>query len=235
MTSETRFASSFTSVWREVTPLSDGYWSIENLLARRVLTPIPNRAPKELRGLVNELAFIVFCDLVKSHGRTTREDVLSSVMRSIPEAVTYINRVSSADEIKIEIVDTVCVREAAHIALRLLSFFPTGAKLTVRPKFAGCGIIPACEGDVLVGDCLYEVKAGDRGFRVADLRQLLVYATLAHASNELSFSRIGLFNPRTGVAWTRTLDEVCRAVSGLLANDVFPRIVEFLTPASASR
>jgi hypothetical protein len=235
MTSETRFATSFTSVWREVTPLSDGYWSIENLLAKRMSPPIRNRAPKELRGLVNELAFIAFCDLVRHHSRTGRENVSSAVIRSIPEAVAYINRVSGTAPVLLSAVDPVCIREASHISLRLLRFFPTGARVTVRPTFVGCGIVAQCEGDVLVGDCLYEVKAGDRGFRVSDLRQLLVYAALAYASDQLSFHRIGLFNPRTGLAWTRTLDEVCRAVSGLLANDVLPRIVQYLTPTSASR
>lgn len=235
MTSETRFATGFASVWREVTPLSDGFWTVENMLTRRVTQPMPNKAPKDLRGLVNELAFIAFCDLVKGTRKTTRDDIFSAVIKSIPTSISYINRVSAGPPITREVISETCVREATQIVLRLLSFFPTGVNLRIRPKFTGCGMITACEGDVVSGDCLYEVKAGDRPFRISDLRQLLIYSTLAHASNNLTFSRIGLFNPRTGMAWMRTLDEVCRAVSGQLANDVFPRIIEHLTPATTSR
>lgn len=235
MTSETRFSTGFTSVWREVTPLSDGYWSVENMLTQRMMLPMQNKAPKELRGLVNELAFIAFCELVQNRRKTNRDEILAAVVQSIPTSVAYINRVSAAEPITAQDVSDVCVREALQIVLRLLSFFPTGSELKVRPKFAGCGLITACEGDLVSSRCLYEIKAGDRPFRISDLRQLLTYATLAYASNCLNFERIGLFNPRTGKAWGRSLDEVCLAVSGQLANDVFPKIVDHLTPVTASR
>jgi hypothetical protein len=99
----------------------------------------------------------------------------------------------------------------------------------------GCGIVNSCEGDVQVGESLYEVKAGDRGFRVSDIRQLLIYAALAYSSDNLSFTKIGLFNPRTGMAWTKSIDEVCIAISGTKANDVLPRVVEHMQTSSIYR
>lgn len=226
MTSETKFATGFTSVWREVTPLSDGYWSVENMLTRRTAAPIPNRAPSDLRGAVNELAFIAFSELADGKSRIPREEVYATLKQSIPTAIAYINRISTSEKLIEEAIDEVCLREATQITLRLLTFFPLGTKRHVRPKFRGCGIINACEGDVISGDHLYEVKAGDRPFRVSDLRQLLTYSALAYASNDLSFSRLGLFNPRTGKAWSKSLDEVCISISGLRANDVLPKLVE---------
>ena len=235
MTSEHRFISSFTSVWRDVTPLSDGYWHVENMLVERAYIPISNRAPKEMRGLVNELAFIAFSLIVATKRDANRSAVLDAVQESIPAAVKYINRVSSGDAVSNDLVDDVCVREAGHLAFRLLAYFPVAGGLTVRPKFVGCGTLSACEGDVVARNCLYEVKAGDRGFRVSDIRQLLVYSALAYASNKLTFERVGLFNPRTGMAWSRQVDDVCMAVSGLRATDVLPRLIDHFMATSVSR
>lgn len=234
MTSETKFSTGFTSVWREVTPLSDGYWGVENMLTRRVAAPIPNRAPSDLRGAVNELAFIAFEKLADGKTRVPREEVYATLKHSIPVVISYINRISPSEKLIEESIDDICLREAALMTLRLLTFFPAGAKRHLRPKFRGCGIINACEGDVIASDHLYEVKAGDRPFRVSDLRQLLTYSALAYAANELRFTRLGLFNPRTGMAWSKSLDEVCISISGLRANDVLPKLIEHMQLTSIS-
>ena len=63
MISEHRFASTYASVWRSITPLSDGYWKTHNQLINRVARPVQSRSPKEIRGLVNELAFVAFCEV----------------------------------------------------------------------------------------------------------------------------------------------------------------------------
>lgn len=235
MTSEHRFISSFTSVWREVTPLSDGYWHVENMLVERLYTPIPNRASKEMRGLVNELAFIAFTRIAHTGRDASRTVVLGAVRESIPTAVRYINRITSGDPLSNDLVDDVCVREAGYLAFRLLAYFPVSIGMTIRPQFIGCGALSACEGDIVSRNCLYEVKAGDRGFRVSDIRQLLVYSALAYASNQLTFERVGLFNPRTGMAWSRSVDDVCKAVSGLRASDVLPRLIDHFTTTVVSR
>lgn len=234
MTSETKFATSFTSVWREVTPLSDGYWAVENMLTRRIVAPMPNRAPKGVRGAVNELAFIGFSKLANQNKRIPRDEIFATLKASISEVVSYINRLSPNDFLNEDAIDDVCLREAMQLTLRLLNFFPSGATTQIRPKFRGCGIINACEGDVIFRDLLIEVKAGDRGFRVSDLRQLLVYSALAYASDENRFTRIGLFNPRTGMAWSKSLDEVCMSISGLRANDVLPKLVDHMQVLNAS-
>lgn len=234
MTSETKFATGYTSMWREITPLSDGYWGIENMLTNRVAPPIPNRAPSELRGLVNELAFIAFDKLSKAQSRVSREVAYTTLKKSIADAVAYINRINSSDKVAAKSIDETCLREALQITLRLLTSFPFNKKPIIRPKFKGCGIISACEGDVVFEDHLFEIKAGDRGFRVSDLRQLLAYSALAYAANELNFSRLGLFNPRTGMMWSKSLDDVCVSISGLRSSDVLPRLVDHMQYAATS-
>ena len=121
------------------------------------------------------------------------------------------------------------------LALRLLHFFPEHHPTTLRPRFRGCGLVSAREGDVLEGDCLYEVKAGDRAFRITDLRQLLFYAALAYSSGSLGFQKLGLFNPRTGAAWVRTLDQVCQSIAGVMAIDTLSTLVSQFSEVSVSR
>lgn len=235
MTSEVKFSTGYTSIWREITPLSDGFWTVENMLTHRVAAPIANRAPKELRGIVNELAFIAFSKLSNSEKRVSREEVLKSLIESTPEAVRYVNRLNPSEVVDVAAIDETCTRESMLITLRLLAFFPLGKSKIIRPKFQGCGFINACEGDVIFNNHLFEIKAGDRTFRVSDLRQLLTYAALAHASGNLEFSRIGLFNPRTGLSWSKSIDDVCLSISGLRSNDVLPKIVDQMLFGSVSR
>lgn len=235
MISEHQFSTHYSSVWRTVTPLSDGFWSFENKQAERIDVPLAPFAPKELRAVINEAAFRAFCDL-HPHRKVTTKGVMESTIESqFSNAIEYVGRFSNAPAFALRDIDASCRVEALSLVVRLLRYFPDNGRTVLRPKFKGCGLLSECEGDLIDGDCLYEVKAGDRPFRVLDLRQLLTYSALAYASNALSFSRIGLFNPRTGVAWSRSLEEVCQAVAGLKSNDTLSSLVEQFSDASVSR
>jgi hypothetical protein len=164
-----------------------------------------------------------------------RNDVSAAIDTRVAEAIGYVSRFSSAPPIELADVDDDCRKEAGSLALRLLHFFPGVLPTILRPQFSGCGLLSACEGDVLDGSCLYEVKAGGRGFRVVDLRQLLTYAALSYAAGTLTFADIGLINPRTGVSWRRSIDEVCHSISGLRQGDTLSALVEQFSGASASR
>lgn len=235
MISEHQFATHYSSAWRTVAPLADGFWAFENLLVERVAPPLTPRAPKGMRAVINETAFRAFCNLQGVSGVLTRSSVLSAVDAQIFEAIRYVGRFSTAPPLDPSDLDDVCRKEAGNLVLRLLHFFPAYHSTLLRPQFNGCGLLSACEGDLIRGNCLYEVKAGDRAFRIVDLRQLLTYAALAYASESLTFTDIGLFNPRTGVAWRKSLEEVCHAVSGLRLNDMLPILVEQFSGASESR
>ncbi len=243
MISEHKFAGSFISVWHEVAPLADAYWSVERLLVERRLAPMKNRVASHLRGLVNELAFIAFAKQVERspYPLPTRGVLKAVVEESVPEAVSYVNRVSGREDVptslSISDVDEELVREGMQLTLRLLNTFDTsdGGPLTLRPRFQGCGVMSETEGDLVFGHCLFEIKAGDRNFRMIDLRQLLIYAALDYASERSSFEGVGLFNPRTGQWWTRSVEAVCRGVSGTAKADVLPELVRHFSLESTSR
>ena len=235
MISEHQFATHYSSVLRAITPLADGFWTVENLIVDRIAPPLTPKAPKGVRAVVNETAFRAFCSLHSKQKPVNRSDVLTAIDEKLAESLVYVGRFSSAPRLTPEDVDEECRKEAGNLVFRLLHFFHGLEATTLRPRFSGCGLISACEGDVIEGSCLYEIKAGDRAFRVVDLRQLLTYSALAYAKGTLFFKDIGLFNPRTGVAWRKSLEEVSHALSGLRLSDTLSALVEQFSGASASR
>ncbi len=235
MISEHQFATHYSSAWHAITPLADGFWTVENLIVDRVVPPLKPRAAKGMRAVVNETAFRAFCSLHGKPKPVNRNDVLIAIEQQLPQSILYVGRFSSAPSLVARDIDGNFCKEAGNLVLRLLHFFPGSQPTTLRPKFSGCGLISECEGDVIEGSCLYEVKAGDRAFRVLDLRQLLTYTALAYAKGTLFFKDIGLFNPRTGVAWRKSLEEVSHSISGLRLSDTMSALVEQFSGSSVSR
>lgn len=234
MISEHQFAASYPSIWNQVAPLGDGFWHSENMLARREMSPIVAIAAIGLRGVVNEAGFRAFCSLRSADGQTSRTAALNAVDAVTTESVEYVDRLAPAAKIVHESFDDSARQEAASLALRLTEFFPGERPIHLRPMFPGCGLISTCEGDVIEGDCLYEIKAGERAFRINDLRQLLVYSALAYSSGTMHFRSVGLFNPRTGASWRRTLDYVCDSIAGMTAVDTLSNLVDRFSGVSVS-
>jgi hypothetical protein len=235
MISEHDFSGGYSSLWHSLSPMSDGYWKVENMLVARALPPLASKSEVRMRGVVNEAAFRAFCELQNENSPVDRARALLAVDSNAAAAVDYVSRLTTRFKPEHSDFDEQCRRESAHLSLRLLHYFPGSKGTTLRPKFKGCGLLSACEGDLIEGDCLYEIKAGDRAFRITDLRQLLVYSALAYSAGELNFSRIGLFNPRTGSAWARSLDQVCSAIAGVKAADALSSLVGTFSAASVSR
>ena len=235
MISEHQFATHYSSAWHTITPLADGFWTVENLLVDRIAPPLIPKAAKGMRAVVNEAAFRAFCALHSRPKPVSRNGVLAAIDAKLAESILYVGRFSSAPPLTTSDVDDDCRKEAGNLVLRLLHYFPGTESTTLRPRFSGCGLISECEGDLIEGSCLYEVKAGDRAFRVTDLRQLLTYTALSYAKGTLCFRDIGLFNPRTGVAWRKSLEEVSHSLSGLRLSDTLSALVEQFSGASASR
>ena len=157
-------------------------------------------------------------------------------MRIVLESRAYINRLEgtgvSAGEVGLAEAN-----DALRLARNLYRYFVDRAKsepIIVFPPIAGCGLIDACEGDVIVGRRLYEVKAVDRNYRAIEVRQLLTYCALNHVSGESHLDGVGLLNPRRGTCVELDLDELCRDVSGESPAALFSEIVEFATSAETS-
>lgn len=235
MISEQHFSTSFTSLWHEIIPLADTYWRRENLRVVRQVLPIDNVAPITLRGFLNELAFETF-SRARIAGIQPRSELVLSMAQSCIESVAeYILRITKDQRSVSSTLDGLCSQEVFGLTRNLMMSFPDNKDFHIRPKFSGCGVVSACEGDLIYKDCLYEIKAGDRGFRVSDVKQLLIYSSLAFSKGELNYSKVGLFNPRNGYYWERTLDRLCVELSGMRASDVLSNIAGSMTQLAISR
>lgn len=235
MISEQHFSTSFTSIWHDIIPLADTYWRRENLRVEHWSSPVENLAPIRIRGFINELAFEIFRKAVESDTKTQTKYLLPLLDDSIENVSKYILRITNDTQSVTLEMDEESKLETIALASNLLHFFSHRESIIFRPKFSGCGIVASCEGDLIYEDCLYEVKAGDRGFRVSDLKQLLIYSSLAFTREESAFSSVGLYNPRSGFFWKRTLDSVCLELSGLRESDVLANIATSMTRLSVSR
>ncbi|WP_415754400.1 hypothetical protein [Pseudomonas leptonychotis] len=235
MISEQHFSTSFTSVWHKVTPLADTYWRRENLKIKRELSPIENRAPIRLRGFLNELAFETFKKAKATNQVPRKETIITIAQDSITSIAEYIFRITKKEDSITSHLDENCQNEVFELTKNLLQFFPQSHSIKFRPKFSGCGIVSACEGDLIYQGTLYEIKAGDRGFRVSDIKQLLTYSSLEFLNNTHGFSKVGLFNPRTGYHWERTIDQLCIELSGMRESDTLQNITSHMTQLAISR
>jgi hypothetical protein len=126
-------------------------------------------------------------------------------------------------------------REAEKLRSRLHRFFEEAGDMIVGPFFRGCGILNSCQGDVLSEETLFEVKAGDRPFRITDIRQLLIYAALNFESREHQINRLGLFNPRLGTYVTGDVEQFSLQLCGMSSSELFGIIVAFLSSSGVSR
>jgi hypothetical protein len=188
------------------------------------------------RGLVNEVAFSIFCQLQDRLTQPRWEDAnIQRAMREATEKVASLEKVSVE---KIEAMNDVEIKDCDQQVKRLQTFFIQQSKrqpLIVRPRFPGAGIIDSCEGDVMFGSNLFEVKAGQRTFRAVDLKQLLIYAALNRSAHMTPIIELGLFNPRMGISFRSSIDSICLEISGCAAAELLPEIIRILSSGDLSR
>src|SRR5262249_39484161 len=148
-------------------------------------------------GLVNELAFRLFVASARSD-IPPADLAPETVAASIDGATSHIRHMRQLSRTPITDPTSPQLVEAIALAERHLLFFQREQGTTLLPVFPGCGWVMECAGDVLAGSTLFEVKAGQRGFRSIDLRQMLVYCALNFAAKTYDISTVCLVNPRTG-------------------------------------
>jgi hypothetical protein len=205
---------------------------MQNRLTERVFTPpLKPTAPTSFRAVINEVAYRAFLEFHRLQLFKDDRAAIQSLIRSLTDQVVdYVNRLSAAKtHLKADDFDSSCMREALALTYRHLHFFPQNDSVVLSPEFQGCGVVSACFGDVISDGCLFEIKAGDRGFRITDLRQLLIYSALAHSSKQLTFQSIALLNPRTGQFWKKTLDQVSLSIAGQSFIDTLDELVKRFT------
>lgn len=240
MISERRFAASFGSFWAVSTPFMENFVRALNIGgSERFEPPFPFRpASASTRAMISDLAHRVFRH-ARANGIEPRllagAPELSAMAQ---ETRVYVAGLEGSPATNLPLLVGAEISEAILLASRLEAFFgkkAAGLELVIDPQFRGCGFLDGCVGDVLAGDCLYEIKAVDRAARAREVRQLLIYAALNDVSKEHQIRSVALVNPRRGTFALFEINAFTREVSKKSAYELFGEIVDFISGSGISR
>lgn len=228
MITATQLSRNYPSLWKRIFPFLSRLVRKFNLQKNSFDDQMLSIIDSSRRALVNEIGFKIFEELVSST-ISDPDSINKKKLRDIIESTCeYISILERVDE-KLEL-DTDELPEAFNIARRTLRYFnlyEKGSILDVSPFFSGCGIVSDCYGDVLVGDTLYEIKSGEREFRISDLKQLLIYITLNFSMRNTNISNVAILNPRLGIFVKITIKEFLELSSGKSTIDTFNELINF--------
>ncbi len=232
MMSERKFSNSYTSFWTQLLPTVEAFVRHMNLANERYCAPVRSvTSDREKRSVVNELGFRLF--RAQAMGRK-----ITNKFKTISERETrnYIEQLIHGG-VKIPPLSLEEIAESERIAAALATYFGAEAVpgLNFWPVFQGCGRLESCKGDIINGAILVEVKAGDRNFRVVDVRQVIAYLALNFASKQYSLSEVAFVNPRTCKSYKCGIDNLVEHSSGRKAVEVFEDIIEFLSAETGSK
>jgi len=229
------FASQYSAFWRTVAPTSE-------LLVRRINLGLKDRFAPPLQGAVSSTAAALVAETGFSAFELTTED---SSLRANPgdlialalgDAMSRFRGLPSSRPEPALSLTAEEMNYALSLCDRLRAFFSMQAgPLTIRPRFRGCGFVDTSEGDVFVGETLFEVKSVERGFRSADLFQLLTYYALSKSTESTPIVRLGVVNPKRGLSFDMDIDDLCRSVSGVGAVEMVGEIIDAISSGGISR
>lgn len=228
-----KFSSMYTTFWGISTPTCEHFVRKINIgLCERILMPM-EKSDSAGRALIAELGFSLF---VESRWPSEMGQSIDVIRKKAEESARRrIAAIQDDDIVNLDLSEQQ-YGEAREIAERLNIFIGSDADISIpRPVFNGCGIVDSSEGDIITGDVLFEVKTVERGFRSADIRQLITYCALNDAKKKYNINRIGLFNPRSGLAFDLDVDSVAHEIAGRSAGDLFNSILQVLSEGGISR
>ena len=208
--------------------MADAFIRAQNASPNHFARLVASLAPPAERGVINEAAFLLFKRSISSGSPDYFSE--EAVAEAIEKAMKKNERLPRSISANFEPMSTLAPYECSSIAQNLyLHFRAEVAPVIVNPTFPGCGWVSDAEADILCGTTLYEVKAGDRQFRLSDLRQLLTYCALNFSAKSHDIIDVSLINPRSGIIIKDSLDKLCWRTAGTSAVSVMSEIVSFIS------
>jgi hypothetical protein len=239
--SEHTFIQRYTSFWQEALPMGSavvreinrklrkgGYWRIRRAGG---LSYGPVR-----RDLASELGLRLLAAQMRD-GEVGPEPSPAAIEEATQEAARFVQLQRGPATPPLPPPSRLETTAGERVAASLVAFLAKreeGQPITVLPHFPGCGHLAACRGDLLAGETLYEMKVSDEGFRLVDLRQLIVYGALSFAARQPPIRRFGLLNPHLGVFFRAGADNLVELMAGRGAPDLYADLLDFLSTERAS-
>jgi len=240
MISEKNVATDFGGFWAEYLPLlTPSFVKVFNEAYSEDLTEIPfsnfysipigDEVTKH--DLVAEFAFCLAetANNIAIPVEAFRDDE-DTIHESYDKAIGFLKRYQNeSDDMLLTDPE---IEESFQIATQYHHFFEylNNGDVIFRPKVKGAGFLGVCEGDLSIGDTLYEVKTVSRNLAGKDIKQLLVYFALQHSTGDRKWSNGGFFNPRKSLHYKFSVDHlIYRTSGGRSTTEVFQDIVDFLS------
>lgn len=225
MISETRFAKSYSSVWRDLTPTLEFFVRKANIrLADRFWIPLNSIADPRKRALINQIAFRAL-------------EVGQGEAASQSDRSEWLTRAENLRRCEIDVAGEILLgdselSEVSELARRMqVNLFNHQPRpVALKPFYPGCGFINSCYGDAIsTNNRIIELKDGDRPFRSYDFQQIIVYAALhMNAGNGLA-PDFSLINSRRGTEVTIDLNEFANEVAGQSPVDLLSEVIRVIS------
>jgi len=203
---------------------------VMNRDASSFATAVPSIAPPEQRGLVSECGF----ELARRKLTEGLAPDIGAVAVLVHQRFALLDGTDTDETLSVTaaIAASPEIRAIADNIERLVTWL--GGSVQFGPNFPGCGYVSSCEGDLLVSNCLVEVKTVKHGFRSEHLRQLLTYALLNFAAKRYAVERLALANPREGTAYVIPVGTLVRRIAGMDGREFFERAAFLVSGAAVS-
>jgi hypothetical protein len=238
MISERTFADRYTSFWHQALPMGEEVVSAINKDLKQEFSPRRLSSDRDVRhDLISEISLRWFAARVVDGRLSEGRPEASELERLAAEACAFVGRLQGSPVPELPPPSPAEVLEAEALTEALVRFVHAygGQDVIVpRPSFAGCGLVSACQGDLLIGQTLYEIKAVARGFHQPDVRQLVIYCVLNFAAPRYDIRRVGLINPRLGTFFRSDLEWLVQNLSGQESADLFYDVLDFLSTEGVS-
>lgn len=240
MISASKFARSFTSFWHQcLFPNDRDFFQYASRVSQVFCPAMKAKTERHHYGEVSEIALRLFAaasadaNMLKSKRRIT-----AKIREICGLNLVDIGTFGVTGRAGLAIVSKEVTADSLEIVERLRLFsqrYHREDPLIFFPRFPGCGFIDHAEGDLLIGDVLYDVKSSDETFRLNQFRQLIVYLALNSASRAYPIHRVGLVNPRRGDYFCLNVDTFTQEISGKHSHELFAEITAFVSGGGISR
>lgn len=234
--SERQLARGFADAWRCWTPhldarllaslRPDGAWQ---QAAQQWAPPLQATAPAKHNDAVAEIAFGFFCAALEDSTTPLEAFSVPEVEAIIEDALSRVALLRRGEGLPREAISVDHLADARALAARLRDHLGTvNGTPRVHERLEGAGVLATCHPDIMQGGTLVEVKMSKTGFRSADLRQLLVYAAMAHWNGRPA-NELALVNPRLGLTWRFGVDELVERAADTTPAALFKAIQRFVS------
>lgn len=229
MITVTQLSRNYHSIWKKTFPFLNILVKKCNLQKETFGNRINSKSDPKHRALINETGFYLYKRMIDNQVNKVSDLSQKEISNACNSVFAYIKTLDFNPE-KLVPLDKSEVVESCRIAENLHHYFfyyEKGNLIQTSPHFPGCGLVSDCFGDVLAGTTLYEVKSGDRDFKIADLKQLFIYLTLSYSLHQNYISHIGLINPRLGNYIVIPVKNAIELASGRPTIDCFNELIDF--------